>query len=86
MSKLLTPEEFNVAVRYFGITEQGNFVDHSHPSPLPDQNVLSIVDPDAARGRSRRCSASRQEQDARRARASASARIWTTKSSLPGTA
>src|SRR6185503_15571573 len=22
-----------------------NFVDHSHPSPLPGQNVLSIVDP-----------------------------------------
>src|ERR1039457_2458938 len=39
------PEEFNVAVRYFGITEQGNFIDHSHPSPLPGQNVLSIVEP-----------------------------------------
>jgi uncharacterized protein len=45
LSKLLTPEEFNVTVRYFGITEQGNFVDHSHPSPLPGQNVLSIVEP-----------------------------------------
>src|ERR1051326_6638345 len=45
LSKLLTPEEFKVAVRYFGITENGNFVDHSHPSPLPNQNVLSIVDP-----------------------------------------
>jgi len=44
LSKLLTPEEFNVAVRYFGITEKGNFVDHSDPSPLPGQNVLSIVD------------------------------------------
>ena len=37
--------EFKVAVRYFGITEQGNFVDHSHPQPLPNQNVLSVVDP-----------------------------------------
>jgi uncharacterized protein YyaL (SSP411 family) len=46
LSKLLTPEEFNVAVRYFGITGQGNFVDHSHPSPLPGQNVLSIVEPE----------------------------------------
>jgi len=46
MSKLLTPEEFNVAVRYFGVTEQGNFVDHSDPNPLPNQNVLSIVRPD----------------------------------------
>ena len=45
LSKLLTVEEFNVAVRYFGITEQGNFVDHSHPTPLAGQNVLSIVEP-----------------------------------------
>ncbi len=45
LSKLLTPEEFKVAVRYFGVTENGNFVDHSHPTPLPNQNVLSIVDP-----------------------------------------
>src|SRR5215468_2728418 len=35
LSKLLTVEEFNVATRYFGVTESGNFVDHSHPSPLP---------------------------------------------------
>jgi uncharacterized protein YyaL (SSP411 family) len=45
LSKLLTPEEFKVAVRYFGITEKGNFVDHSDPNPLPDQNILSIADP-----------------------------------------
>ena len=45
LSKLLTRQEFKVAVRYFGITEEGNFVDHSHPSPLPNQNVLSVVDP-----------------------------------------
>ncbi len=45
MEKLLTLDEFKVAVRYFGITEQGNFVDHSHPHPLPNQNVLSIADP-----------------------------------------
>src|SRR5207248_7386496 len=43
--QLLTAEEFKVAVRYFGITEKGNFIDHSHPTPLPNQNVLSIVDP-----------------------------------------
>jgi len=46
LSKLLTPEEFNVAVKYFGITKEGNFVDHSHPNPLPGLNVLSIVNPD----------------------------------------
>jgi uncharacterized protein YyaL (SSP411 family) len=43
LAKLLSPEEFKVAVRYFGITDSGNFVDHSHPTPLPNQNVLSIV-------------------------------------------
>jgi len=46
LSKLLTVEEFNVVVRYFGITERGNFIDHSHPHPLPGQNVLSRVGPD----------------------------------------
>ena len=45
LAELLTPEEFKVAARYFGLTEQGNFVDHSHPQPLPNQNVLSVVDP-----------------------------------------
>jgi uncharacterized protein YyaL (SSP411 family) len=34
LSQLLSPEEFNVAVRHFGITEKGNFIDHSHPTPL----------------------------------------------------
>jgi uncharacterized protein len=45
LSKLLTPEEFNVAAKYFGITKEGNFVDHSHPQPLHGQNVLSVVEP-----------------------------------------
>jgi uncharacterized protein YyaL (SSP411 family) len=45
MTALLTPEEFNVAARFFGVTESGNFVDHSDPDPLPNQNVLSVVDP-----------------------------------------
>jgi uncharacterized protein len=45
LSELLSPEEFNVAARYFGVTEKGNFVDHSHPRPLQHQNVLSIVQP-----------------------------------------
>src|SRR5581483_10140847 len=48
LSSLLAPEEFNVATRYFGITDQGNFVDHSHPQPLTNQNVLSIADPQLA--------------------------------------
>ena len=46
LSQLLTPEEFTTAVRYFGVTERGNFVDHSDPDPLPGQNVLRIADPD----------------------------------------
>jgi hypothetical protein len=45
LSQLLTPAEFKAAVRYFGVTERGNFVDHSDPDPLPHQNVLSIADP-----------------------------------------
>jgi hypothetical protein len=45
LSKLLAPDEFAVAARYFGVTQNGNFVDHSHPHPLPGQNVLSIADP-----------------------------------------
>ena len=43
LAKLLSPEEFNVAARYFGITKEGNFVDHSHPQPLAGQNVLSVA-------------------------------------------
>jgi uncharacterized protein YyaL (SSP411 family) len=43
LSALLTPEEFNLAVGYFGVTDKGNFVDHSDPNPLPNQNVLSVV-------------------------------------------
>jgi len=45
LAKLLSPDEFIVAAKYFGITKNGNFVDHSHPHPLPGQNVLSIVNP-----------------------------------------
>jgi hypothetical protein len=51
LEKLLAPDEFNVAARYFGITEPGNFTDHSHPHPLPNQNVLSVVNPIRSSGR-----------------------------------
>src|SRR5271170_7886171 len=43
LSQLLSPEEFNVAANFFGITAEGNFVDHSHPQPLRGQNVLSVA-------------------------------------------
>jgi hypothetical protein len=46
LEALLTPAEFAVAVKYFDITEEGNFEDHSHPAPLKNQNVLSIVEPE----------------------------------------
>jgi uncharacterized protein YyaL (SSP411 family) len=46
LEQILSPEEFNVAVSYFGITAEGNFTDHSHPQPLPHQNVLSVVKAD----------------------------------------
>jgi len=45
LSQLLSPEEFNVAVNFFGITAEGNFIDHSHPQPLRGQNVLSVANP-----------------------------------------
>jgi uncharacterized protein YyaL (SSP411 family) len=44
LSRLLTVDEFNVAAKFFGITAEANFIDHSHPTPLAGQNVLSIVD------------------------------------------
>ena len=50
LQSLLTAEEFAVATNYFGVTPEGNFVDHSDPNPLPNQNVLSIANPDAAKG------------------------------------
>jgi hypothetical protein len=46
LSRLLTPDEFQAASRFFGLTERGNFVDHSDPDPLPNQNVLSVARPD----------------------------------------
>ncbi len=46
LKAVLTPEELRVAVRVFGVTASGNFVDHSDPQPLPNQNVLSLVETD----------------------------------------
>ena len=50
LKALLTAEEFAVTTNYFGITADGNFLDHSDPHPLPGQNVLRIAHPEAARG------------------------------------
>jgi uncharacterized protein YyaL (SSP411 family) len=46
LEPLLSPEEFNVTVRHFGITEAGNFIDHSDPNPLRGQNVLRLAGPE----------------------------------------
>jgi uncharacterized protein len=45
LESLLNPDELRVVIRHFGITPRGNFIDHSHPQPLPNLNVLSIVEP-----------------------------------------
>ena len=45
LNQLLAADEFKVAARYFGITEKGNFHDHSDPQALPNQNVLSQAHP-----------------------------------------
>ncbi|MCL4180403.1 MAG: thioredoxin domain-containing protein [Verrucomicrobia bacterium] len=50
LAALLSPEELALATRAFGITEAGNFVDHSHPQPLLHQNVLSMADPHLSEG------------------------------------
>jgi uncharacterized protein YyaL (SSP411 family) len=44
LTTLLSPEELKVATRHFGVTEAGNFEDHSHPDPLKQLNVLSLAD------------------------------------------
>ena len=44
LQAVLTAEEFAVVKRHYGITPGGNFEDHSHPEPLKNLNVLSIVD------------------------------------------
>lgn len=43
IESLLTAEEAALAIRHFGVTEKGNFEDHSRPDPLKNQNVLSVV-------------------------------------------
>lgn len=43
MRDLLSAAEFKIATQYFGVTEEGNFHDHSDPDTLAKQNVLSVV-------------------------------------------
>jgi uncharacterized protein YyaL (SSP411 family) len=68
MAAALDPDEFAVAARYFGVTEHGNFVDHSDPDPLPNQNVLTIADPTLTPDESRLLAAARTKLLAVRSR------------------
>ena len=40
LKKVLSEEEVKLAREVLGVTGEGNFVDHSDPDPLPNQNVL----------------------------------------------
>lgn len=46
LKALLTAEELKLATRWFGVTDEGNFIDHSDPHPLPKQNILHIAEPE----------------------------------------
>jgi len=46
LTHLLTQDEFKLVKRWFGISKEGNFIDHSDPDPLPNQNVLHLAEPD----------------------------------------
>ncbi len=45
LRKLLTPEEFDVVDRYYGLSDEGNFIERGHPEPLLGQNVLCVRHP-----------------------------------------
>ena len=55
-------------IRHYGITEEGNFEDHSHPEPLKHQNVLSIVDPKLTDAEQTLLASARMKMDAVRAK------------------
>jgi uncharacterized protein YyaL (SSP411 family) len=61
LASLLTADEFKVAERYFGITEHGNFTDHSHPAPLSGQNVLHVANPTLASAEKELLAAAKQK-------------------------
>jgi uncharacterized protein YyaL (SSP411 family) len=61
MIALLSPEERDITVRHFGVTREGNFVDHSDPDPLPGQNVLSIQGPNLKPAEAERLASAREK-------------------------
>ena len=50
LKALLSDAEFMAARNWFGFTAAGNFIDHSDPQPLRNQNVLFRADPKAQLG------------------------------------
>ena len=46
MTDLLEGDELAVAKRWFGVSAEGNFIDHSDPEPLLGLNVLHMAEPD----------------------------------------
>ena len=68
LSELLSAEELALVIRHYGITEEGNFEDHSHPEPLKHQNVLSIVDPKLTDAEQTLLASARKKMDAVRAK------------------
>ena len=67
VSRLLSPQEAKLATRYFGLTEKGNFIDHSHPQPLPNQNVLRIAEPKLSEAEKTLLASAKQKLSAARA-------------------
>ena len=50
LTAVLSHAELSTVVTTFGVTREGNFVDHSDPAPLPGLNVLSLQHPDLKPG------------------------------------
>lgn len=50
LEKILTKEDVGSTKTILGVTKEGNFVDHSDPEPLPNQNVLHFQKPWSALG------------------------------------
>ena len=68
MTALLSPAELEVALRAFGVTREGNFVDHSDPDPLPGPNVLSLLDAELKPGDEKRLASAKTKLLAARSR------------------
>ena len=64
LEEILEDDESEVVIRHYGITEKGNFEDHSHPMPIKQLNVLSIVDPDLSDAEKASLKSARAKMDA----------------------